>query len=136
MRQCTHFRLADAGCCWPPLQVVTPWDVAGGADGKIDYHKIVKDVGASSAVAFSCGNICCVSNARHIILLLQLSPVYHSRVAVLVHVFLQFGVVPIDDALMARCGCLPGVGLLPRRIPATAYAYMTALNSSKVETAL
>ena len=26
-------------------QVVTPWDVAGGADGKIDYAKLVNDFG-------------------------------------------------------------------------------------------
>lgn len=26
------------------LQVITPWDVAGGADGKVDYNKIVSDV--------------------------------------------------------------------------------------------
>ena len=29
-------------------QVVTPWDVAGGADGKIDYQKLVKDFGCST----------------------------------------------------------------------------------------
>ena len=28
-------------------QVVTPWDVAGGADGKIDYAKLVNDFGCS-----------------------------------------------------------------------------------------
>jgi hypothetical protein len=26
-------------------QVVTPWDVTGGADGKIDYNKLVSQVG-------------------------------------------------------------------------------------------
>lgn len=26
-------------------QLVTPWDVAGGADGKIDYDKLVRDFG-------------------------------------------------------------------------------------------
>ena len=29
-------------------QVVTPWDVAGGADGKIDYAKLVDDFGCST----------------------------------------------------------------------------------------
>lgn len=29
-------------------QVVTPWDVAGGADGKIDYNKLVEQVGGAS----------------------------------------------------------------------------------------
>lgn len=28
-------------------QVVTPWDVAGGEDGKIDYAKLVRDFGCS-----------------------------------------------------------------------------------------
>jgi len=28
-------------------QVVTPWDVSGGADGKIDYQKLVKEFGCS-----------------------------------------------------------------------------------------
>ena len=26
-------------------QVVTPWDVSGGADGKIDYNKLVEQFG-------------------------------------------------------------------------------------------
>ncbi len=30
--------------CLPP-QVVTPWDVQGGADGKIDYNKLVEQFG-------------------------------------------------------------------------------------------
>lgn len=37
----------------PPIaapQVVTPWDVAGGADGKIDYNKLVEQVGAAGGV--------------------------------------------------------------------------------------
>ena len=29
-------------------QVVTPWDVEGGADGKIDYAKLVNDFGCST----------------------------------------------------------------------------------------
>ena len=29
----------------PAHQVVTPWDVTGGADGKIDYNKLVEQVG-------------------------------------------------------------------------------------------
>jgi len=28
----------------PRPQVITPWDVSGGADGKVDYDKIVNDV--------------------------------------------------------------------------------------------
>lgn len=28
-------------------QVITPWDVSGGADGKVDYNKIVADFGVS-----------------------------------------------------------------------------------------
>jgi tryptophanyl-tRNA synthetase len=28
-------------------QVVTPWDVEGGADGKIDYAKLVNEFGCS-----------------------------------------------------------------------------------------
>ena len=35
--------IADGG-----EQVVTPWDVAGGADGKIDYAKLVTDFGCST----------------------------------------------------------------------------------------
>ena len=29
-------------------QVVTPWDVAGGADGKIDYAKLVNEFGCAT----------------------------------------------------------------------------------------
>lgn len=29
-------------------QAVTPWDVAGGSDGKIDYDKLVRDFGCST----------------------------------------------------------------------------------------
>jgi tryptophanyl-tRNA synthetase len=29
-------------------QVVTPWDVSGGADGKIDYNKLVEQFGCQS----------------------------------------------------------------------------------------
>ncbi len=41
---------AAAACATPaPMstlsQVVTPWDVTGGADGKIDYNKLVAQVG-------------------------------------------------------------------------------------------
>lgn len=34
----------------PPAdeQVVTPWDVAGGADGKIDYNKLVEQFGCQT----------------------------------------------------------------------------------------
>ena len=28
-------------------QVVTPWDVSAGADGKIDYQKLVKEFGCA-----------------------------------------------------------------------------------------
>ena len=37
--------LADAADETTAEQVVTPWDVAGGADGKIDYAKLVNDFG-------------------------------------------------------------------------------------------
>lgn len=26
------------------LQVITPWDVSGGSDGKIDYDKLIREV--------------------------------------------------------------------------------------------
>jgi hypothetical protein len=26
------------------LQVITPWDVSGGADGKVDYDKLISQV--------------------------------------------------------------------------------------------
>jgi hypothetical protein len=26
------------------LQVITPWDVSGGADGKVDYDKLIREV--------------------------------------------------------------------------------------------
>ncbi len=29
-------------------QVVTPWDVSGGADGKIDYNKLVEQFGCQT----------------------------------------------------------------------------------------
>ena len=29
------------------FQVITPWDVAGGADGKVDYNKLVVQFGVS-----------------------------------------------------------------------------------------
>jgi len=29
-------------------QVVTPWDVSGGADGKIDYNKLVEQFGCQN----------------------------------------------------------------------------------------
>lgn len=32
-------------------QVVTPWDVAGGADGKVDYNKLVAQFGCSNLTA-------------------------------------------------------------------------------------
>ena len=37
--------LADAADETAAEQVVTPWDVSGGADGKIDYLKLVNDFG-------------------------------------------------------------------------------------------
>ena len=37
--------LADAADQTAAEQVVTPWDVSGGADGKIDYLKLVNDFG-------------------------------------------------------------------------------------------
>ena len=30
-----------------PTQVITPWDVSGGADGKVDYNKLVAQFGVS-----------------------------------------------------------------------------------------
>lgn len=35
----------------PCTQVITPWDVTGGSDGKIDYNKLVAQVGAGSFFA-------------------------------------------------------------------------------------
>lgn len=32
----------------PGEQVVTPWDVSGGADGKIDYNKLVQQFGCQN----------------------------------------------------------------------------------------
>jgi hypothetical protein len=26
------------------VQVITPWDVQGGADGKVDYNKLIEQV--------------------------------------------------------------------------------------------
>ena len=40
--------LADAADETTAEQVVTPWDVAGVADGKIDYAKLVTDFGCST----------------------------------------------------------------------------------------
>ena len=34
------------------LQVVTPWDVSGGKDGKIDYDKLVNEVSHAHIVAY------------------------------------------------------------------------------------
>lgn len=31
-------------------QVVTPWDVSGGTDGKIDYDKLIREVSAVNPV--------------------------------------------------------------------------------------
>lgn len=35
---------ADRRLLLPPLQVITPWDVSGGADGKVDYDKLIREV--------------------------------------------------------------------------------------------
>ena len=32
-------------------QVVTPWDVSGGTDGKIDYDKLTREVSTFSHIA-------------------------------------------------------------------------------------
>lgn len=42
------------------LQEVTPWDVKGGADGKIDYDKLSRDVSA-----ILCATICTFRVARY-----------------------------------------------------------------------
>ncbi|EFN53541.1 hypothetical protein CHLNCDRAFT_25698 [Chlorella variabilis] len=42
---CCGAHQAAAGC---PSQVITPWDVTGGADGKIDYNKLVAQFGCQS----------------------------------------------------------------------------------------
>lgn len=53
-------------------QVVTPWDVAGGADGKIDYNKLVEQV-AARAHALLCvpcrpstGSCTCTADAASV----------------------------------------------------------------------
>jgi hypothetical protein len=30
-------------------QVITPWDVSGGADGKVDYDKLIREVSGGEA---------------------------------------------------------------------------------------
>ena len=43
------------------MQVITPWDVTGGTDGKIDYDKLIREVHAMSALpAWMCSN--CLHN--------------------------------------------------------------------------
>jgi hypothetical protein len=32
-------------------QVITPWDVQGGADGKVDYNKLIEQVTTAAAAA-------------------------------------------------------------------------------------
>jgi len=38
-------------------QVVTPWDVSGGTDGKIDYDKLTRDVSPFSHIEISFLNL-------------------------------------------------------------------------------
>ncbi len=32
------------------LQVITPWDVSGGADGKVDYEKLIREVSRDTGI--------------------------------------------------------------------------------------
>ena len=41
--------MAEPSDAAPAEQAVTPWDVSAGADGKIDYEKITRDVGICEA---------------------------------------------------------------------------------------
>ena len=42
------------------MQVITPWDVTGGTDGKIDYDKLIREVHAVSALM-----ACMLSSCLH-----------------------------------------------------------------------
>jgi hypothetical protein len=43
-----HANGVDGAAAPVDEQVVTPWDVAGGADGKIDYNKLVEQFGCQA----------------------------------------------------------------------------------------
>jgi hypothetical protein len=69
--------------------VVTPWDVAGGSDGKIDYNKLIRDVRAL-----------CICIAYHLINGLSVCGLMNKSYLNLC--VPQFGVSAIDAALIAR----------------------------------
>jgi len=45
---CNAANGAEDQAAQPEDQVVTPWDVSGGADGKIDYNKLVAQFGCQT----------------------------------------------------------------------------------------
>ena len=75
-----------------PAQHIDPWTVSGGADGKIDYNKLLEQV--RHACAWLCRHACipAATIAAH-----RLPRLRHSCV-------LQFGCSKLTEELIARCG--------------------------------